>query len=129
MKKFILIIGLFLVTFVGFSQSVTVTVQDLDNSCFYPQQGTQYVFHVMIMKDFQLVSNGYTVTPNTSSSSATVNLSSFTCSDSQGQVYQVLVEVVKIVAGTETVVCRQKWTWGYTFCSNIMNGMSIIVQD
>lgn len=58
MKKFILIIGLFLVTFVGFSQSVTVTVQDLDNSCFYPQQGTQYVFHVMIMKDFQLVSNG-----------------------------------------------------------------------
>lgn len=129
MKKLILITGLFLLTLSGFSQSVTVTVQDPDNSCFYPQQGTQYVLHVMIIKDFQLVSNGYTVTPNTSNSTATVNLPSFTCSDSQGQVYQVLIEVVKIVAGTETVVCRQKWTWGYTYCSNIMNGMSITVQD
>jgi hypothetical protein len=129
MKKLILIIGLFLLTFTGFSQSVTVTVSDNNQSCFYSQQETQYVFHVMIMKvpEYQIVSSGYTVTANTSSPTATVNLSSFQCSDSQGQAYQILVEVAKIISGTETVVCSQKWTWGTTYCSNIMNGIPITV--
>lgn len=50
MKKLILIIGLFLLTLSGFSQSVTVTLNPaLLDPCVYPQQGTQYVVHVMIM--------------------------------------------------------------------------------
>ncbi|MBV2245989.1 MAG: hypothetical protein KUL83_02405 [Lentimicrobium sp.] len=130
MKKIILITSLFLVTLSGFSQSVTVTVQDLFGSCFYTQQETRYVFHVMIMKDFQIVSSGYTITANTSSSTATVNLSTFQCSDSQGQTYQVLVEVVKIISGTETIICREKWTYPTLFyCSQIMSGISITVEN
>lgn len=121
MKKIILIIGLFLLTLAGFSQAVTVTLTPAAlDPCVYPQQGTQYVVHVMIMNaNQQLITQGYTVTSNTSVQNqvVVVNLPSF-CNGSEGQIFQVLVEAAKIISGTETILCREKTTIdGFHYCS------------
>ena len=122
MKKIIFIIGLFFLTFTGFSQAWTVTV-DLHGDCVYPQSETVYVVHVMIHKNFQLVAQNTVITANTNLGSDIVQvlLPQF-CTGDDGD-YQILIEGGKVDVNTKEELCRGKKTVTGTYtCSEFANG-------
>lgn len=122
MKKLILITGLLLLTFNGFSQSVKVNLI----GCQGIQEGTAYVAHVMVMKDFIIVSQNTVVVENVSlnSSKILVPLPSF-CTGDIGPVYQLLVEGGKVIIETKEELCRGKDTFEYYECSDYTVGIEV----